>query len=463
MRIQTKTSRTMFIMAAVFAALALASCGGGDTILGTSSEVQSPSTNVVDSQAATNDGQTADGDVEIDQPETAEAETTPDDQINPGESGVGESGTTEAGDDEAAENDDITETAAPQKIEVGDATGPELIAAFGQAVYSDSPTNAVFPGSAADTYLNYLLAITPLQNDPSDQGPLEVEDTGFSYYYLGSAGQEDTLLDYTEFVVGPGGVSDFVVNDRVMSTQIATVNEPVETADGLRVDQGTSYLTADKKSRIVVIQVENVGQASFEPELRSSRFIDTSDSKLRKQTVDITVPDVIAPGDTATIVFWAKRGDESPEGVLNFQLSDQSNGDDIEIDVPFGAAESAFFNFDEEGDVVGTLSADIAFETGSAELSAEAIEILKGVAEEAIQIGSDQPLCVAGHADSVGDEASNLSLSQDRAAAVAAELVSNSVSNAVDSVGFGEQQAPGDEQEDQASRRVDITFGACDS
>ncbi|MFV0259988.1 MAG: OmpA family protein, partial [Acidimicrobiales bacterium] len=77
-----------------------------------------------------------------------------------------------------------------------------------------------------------------------------------------------------------------------------------------------------------------------------------------------------------------------------------------------------FFEFDSAtGETRGSLNSDIGFATGSAELTADAEVLLQSAVKRLLT--SSGPVCVEGFADSVGADADNLTLSQERADAVA--------------------------------------------
>ncbi len=114
---------------------------------------------------------------------------------------------------------------------------------------------------------------------------------------------------------------------------------------------------------------------------------------------------------------------------------------------------------DEGGVVSGSLEADVAFDTGSAELSSDGVALLNKIVERVAE--HDGPICVEGFADSVGDDAANQTLSQDRAESVRDHLVSSGVTNTIEPIGYGEAEATVDEVDDPTLRRVDITLAAC--
>ncbi|MFV0452828.1 MAG: OmpA family protein [Propioniciclava sp.] len=120
--------------------------------------------------------------------------------------------------------------------------------------------------------------------------------------------------------------------------------------------------------------------------------------------------------------------------------------------------EGDFFTVD-DGTPTGSLNSDIAFASGSAELTRDA-EVLLQSAVERLQTETG-PVCVAGFADSVGDAEANLRLSQERADAVADYLREAQVPSQIEAAGRGEGEAQADNVDDPDLRRVDITLAAC--
>lgn len=110
--------------------------------------------------------------------------------------------------------------------------------------------------------------------------------------------------------------------------------------------------------------------------------------------------------------------------------------------------------------ITGSLSADLGFATGSAELTKDAEAVLNGPLSE-INERHDGHICIEGFADSVGDDADNLALSIARAESVAMFFTDAGVTNEITTVGFGETRSAADNVDDPAQRRVDITLGEC--
>lgn len=124
---------------------------------------------------------------------------------------------------------------------------------------------------------------------------------------------------------------------------------------------------------------------------------------------------------------------------------------------------------EEEGDggqVTVRISADVLFDFGKATLTATA---RRRIAELAPRLrGARSAVQVAGHSDSIGDPAYNLSLSEQRAEAVKSELANalTGTSPRIEAKGYGETKpvAPNEQggKDDPAgrakNRRVEITY-----
>ena len=115
-----------------------------------------------------------------------------------------------------------------------------------------------------------------------------------------------------------------------------------------------------------------------------------------------------------------------------------------------------------------TLEDGVLFDFGKSDIRPEAGATLKKLAE--VLTNAKVPLAhVYGHTDSIGDDSSNQTLSEERAAAVVGELKKNGVSTNLDSQGFGESKpvAPNTNSDGsdnpagrQANRRVEIFIPA---
>lgn len=103
----------------------------------------------------------------------------------------------------------------------------------------------------------------------------------------------------------------------------------------------------------------------------------------------------------------------------------------------------------------------VNFHTNSAELTDTAKSILLPIATAHHTHHGDVDLLISGHTDSLGAEAYNLSLSQKRAEAVMAFMISNGCNAAkLTAIGHGESQAVADNATKEgraANRRVELT------
>jgi outer membrane protein OmpA-like peptidoglycan-associated protein len=110
--------------------------------------------------------------------------------------------------------------------------------------------------------------------------------------------------------------------------------------------------------------------------------------------------------------------------------------------------------------MVITLSGGVLFVTGKSELLPAAQDQLSVVAKALLDQGPIKPIVVGGYTDSVGSEASNLKLSQDRADAVRSFLVSKGLpSDQLTAVGHGKANpvASNDTADGRANnRRVEL-------
>jgi len=101
----------------------------------------------------------------------------------------------------------------------------------------------------------------------------------------------------------------------------------------------------------------------------------------------------------------------------------------------------------------------VLFDTGKATLSAESVSTIAKAAN-AFKTSGGRAVAVSGHTDTTGTKQFNLQLSQQRAAAVQAELQRDGVPGpAIAALGYGEQDLPvktGPNVADQRNRSVDI-------
>jgi outer membrane protein OmpA-like peptidoglycan-associated protein len=118
---------------------------------------------------------------------------------------------------------------------------------------------------------------------------------------------------------------------------------------------------------------------------------------------------------------------------------------------------------EESRGTVITLSGQVLFVTGKAELLPAARDQLTRVAKALLDQGVDKTIVIEGHTDSRGSDADNLRLSQARAETVRTYLISQGVpADKVAALGKGEAQpvASNDTTEGRANnRRVEIVIG----
>ena len=103
----------------------------------------------------------------------------------------------------------------------------------------------------------------------------------------------------------------------------------------------------------------------------------------------------------------------------------------------------------------------IHFDTDSARISADSTAILTKAATVIKAAPSGTRIEVGGHTDNTGDAAANMTLSQDRAAAVVSQLVSNGVDPAMlTSKGYGQDKPIADNSTEEGrakNRRMEFT------
>lgn len=88
-----------------------------------------------------------------------------------------------------------------------------------------------------------------------------------------------------------------------------------------------------------------------------------------------------------------------------------------------------------------SLSGDVGFTFGSSALTAVGINEIGQIASQLQQVEQLEQITVSGHTDRIGDDASNLRLSQQRAESVRDALIAKGVSAAkIQAVGYGKEQ-----------------------
>ncbi|WP_196717307.1 OmpA family protein [Actinomyces trachealis] len=116
---------------------------------------------------------------------------------------------------------------------------------------------------------------------------------------------------------------------------------------------------------------------------------------------------------------------------------------------------------EDEGVTTVTISGDVTFDPGSAALSAQADAVLASVVEQVGRFPSGGTMSVTGHTDDVLDDASNQTLSEQRAQAVAQRLGQLTTLSAwtqtVSGKGETAPRVPNDSEENrQLNRRVEV-------
>lgn len=360
--------------------------------------------------------------------------------------------TATTGDTDPAPQQDQPETEA-------DPLQDSPIGRYADAVATSTMSDAAIAGSPAATYLGYLAAMADITG--SSTGDVSaLTDNGF--VLVQGRGRPD--VTYDRFELSELGISDLAMDGRPMSAVVSVLTRPIEDESGLEMLGGFSF-TSFGVNRIVVISVRNGSDSAVGSALLRSSLVETSG--FRQGAVEDGVGDEveIAAGATADVVYTFPRGDGDPSGVLDQVFvrldADGSPLGEITVATPLGENQPTFFELGADGALRGELDADIGFETDSAEPSTQALDILFKATQEILAFDPSSPICVAGYADSVGDEAYNLSLSRARAEAVAEVLVRYGVGNELVTVGYGEAFAPGDELADPNARRVDVSFADC--
>lgn len=326
-----------------------------------------------------------------------------------------------------------------------------VVAEYANAVLARKVSNAAAPATAAALYLDYLARGERIGANVSFE---EIRKSAEGFQFLIG----DVDYDFADVKVSPAGVEDVTLNGVPLSQRLAGVGQPVSN-NGLSIESGVSYLTA-LGHRIVILTAVNQSGNDVVPMPTLSEFLQNNGNRL-SDLGTLAAPPRIPAGGRADVAFISDKGDEQPDGLLTYVFLSDS-GQNIEVSVPLGKAEQSFFQVDEDGSVAGVLSSDIGFANGSSVLSGEARGILAGAAGELANIvDPSTEVCVEGHADSVGSKETNIALSSQRAAAVRDELKRQGVTNNIVIIGHGERFAPGDEQPDPGSRRVDIRLEGC--
>ncbi|MBT8443090.1 MAG: OmpA family protein, partial [Gammaproteobacteria bacterium] len=128
-----------------------------------------------------------------------------------------------------------------------------------------------------------------------------------------------------------------------------------------------------------------------------------------------------------------------------------------EVEALFGPSQARVVR---EGDDMLLRLVGLSFPTGQAVIQTEYYSVLRNV-QRAIQVFPDAPIVIEGHTDSVGSDAVNMKLSQDRADAVREYLIANLglPESRVTANGYGKNRpiASNETAEGRAqNRRIDV-------
>ena len=108
---------------------------------------------------------------------------------------------------------------------------------------------------------------------------------------------------------------------------------------------------------------------------------------------------------------------------------------------------------------IGSIALNILFETGKSTIQSQSIPIVDQVAQM-MESNPTLKVSIEGHTDNVGDDASNKTLSQERAQAVSAAIVSRGIdASRISAVGWGEERPCSDNATEEGrakNRRVEI-------
>ncbi len=387
----------------------------------------------------------------------------PDDEAPAGATALGETTATsapsgtEAGADRAGADDEGA-GAAEEATTIGPLPDTP-VGRFAQAVVDGTGTDATIGGSPAAIYLEYLAKFTELTGIPVGE-VIAIDDDSFVLQQ--GFGRPDVRFD--SFEITPLGIADVAMSGRPMVDSVAAVLRPVTDPSGVEVRGGFSFTSYGNDLRVLQVEVHNGSDRELMVDPTRAVFVEAGSTRLEAAESGIEAPVTLGPDATADAIVSTLRGSGDPNGLLELVLVpiDPADPDgELAIEVPIGTVRPTFFDRDREGALRGELDADVAFATESAELSDQALDTLFKASQEILASGEAAALCVAGHADSVGDDAFNLELSTARARAVAEVLARYGVTNPIRAEGYGEAFAPGDEQDDPGSRRVDVTFAEC--
>ena len=162
---------------------------------------------------------------------------------------------------------------------------------------------------------------------------------------------------------------------------------------------------------------------------------------------------------TAALTVLLSTGCATPDTWSAPPVAPRGARDEPKLQLP-PQKDLELFVEDAAGNIRGSLSSDIAFATASSELLPDTTPILDAAVEQVNSLYADRMICIEGFADGVGDSATNLELSQQRAEAVRDELTARGLTNRLVAIGYGEEYAP-DGVPSTKWRRVDLTIDKC--
>lgn len=171
----------------------------------------------------------------------------------------------------------------------------------------------------------------------------------------------------------------------------------------------------------------------------------------------LSLPAAAAPDDVVSLDDYVESDIDLQGSIRDIELR---GGQDIDLRGPRDVAVESR----DGAATVFTLASDVLFEFGSAELNPNATGKIDELLADAPQGASVK---IHGHTDSVSDDAFNMTLSQQRAEAVAAAVRAARPDLVLDVQGFGETQPvasngtpENDDPEGRAkNRRVEIRVG----
>jgi len=245
-------------------------------------------------------------------------------------------------------------------------------------------------------------------------------------------------------------VSNLTIARLPTPTFTASGNSGAVTLSGVFPDQETVDQIAEAARRLhpgaTIINSMRVGEVAGPTWLESINGLLDVVTRLDPWTIEVSGNDVVISGlslDPDLVAAINVLAEEVVGGQLRVTT-------DVQVD-PVGVASQ----------LTGLLKGAATFETGSATLSEDGIELL----DQAIGIlvaNPDSRFIVEGHTDADGDEALNLELSQNRADAVVAYLVAGGIdSDRLTAIGYGETRPIADNTSEEGraqNRRIEFVI-----